>query len=182
MISLTVRQVADALHVHTATVYKAVADGTIPHVRVSNTIRIYDTLGAAEVAVLLAAVPDEWRDLFATAIYTAMRKGELFGLRKADVSLEDGTITVKRSYNCTTPKGGRKGTLPHLLTDDLRHSLNTLPAAPPRHAGDMQTAEEPETEGPGSEEIPSRTRPLDWRAIQDSNLWPSAPEADALSN
>ncbi len=221
---------------------------------------------------------------------------ELFGLRKADVNLEDGTITVKRSYNSTAPKGGRKGTLPiadplvpylahalsiakgalvfsapdgsmrpeatkverilrnalkrcglvegynhvcrrckpkglghswryddaaerrcprcdmrlwpkaiprpirfhdlrhttatlllragidvhrvqrvlrhrdvktttgtyaHLLTDDLRQSVNTLPAAlPPRHAGDMQTGEEPEAEGPGSEEIPSRTRPL----------------------
>ena len=28
----------------------------------------------------------------------------------------------------------------------------------------------------------SDSRPLDWRAIQDSNLWPSAPEADALSS
>ncbi len=26
-----------------------------------------------------------------------------------------------------------------------------------------------------------KSRPVDWRAVQDSNLWPSAPEADALS-
>lgn len=40
MIALSVRQVADALRVSTATVYKGVANGTIPHVRVGNTIRI----------------------------------------------------------------------------------------------------------------------------------------------
>ena len=28
----------------------------------------------------------------------------------------------------------------------------------------------------------SDSRPFEWRAIQDSNLWPSAPEADALSS
>jgi excisionase family DNA binding protein len=37
---LTVRQVAEALRVSRATVYKAVASGSIPHVRVSNAVRI----------------------------------------------------------------------------------------------------------------------------------------------
>ncbi len=37
---LTVRQVAEALQISRATVYKAVASGSIPHVRVSNAIRI----------------------------------------------------------------------------------------------------------------------------------------------
>jgi len=94
--------------------------------RSMQSMRDYDTLSAAEVGVLLSAVPDDWRDLFATAIYTAMRKGELFGLRKADVKLEDGTITVKRSYASPTPKGGRKGTLPiaEPLVPCLAHALS----------------------------------------------------------
>jgi excisionase family DNA binding protein len=37
---LTVRQAAEALKVSRATVYKAVASGSIPHFRVSNAIRI----------------------------------------------------------------------------------------------------------------------------------------------
>ena len=38
---LTVRAVADRLRVSTATVYKVVAQGDLPHVRVSNAIRVH---------------------------------------------------------------------------------------------------------------------------------------------
>jgi len=37
---LTVREVAEALRICRATVYKAIASGSIAHVRVSNAIRI----------------------------------------------------------------------------------------------------------------------------------------------
>jgi excisionase family DNA binding protein len=37
---LTVRAVADRLGVSTATVYKLVAQGDLPHIRVSNAIRV----------------------------------------------------------------------------------------------------------------------------------------------
>ena len=35
--------------------------------------------------------------------------------------------------------------------------------------------------GPTPGDEAKEVGPLGWRAIQDSNLWPSAPEADALS-
>lgn len=53
------------------------------------TRRAYDTLKADEVPLLLAQVPTEWKGVFATAVYTGMRKGEIFGLLKSDVDLEN---------------------------------------------------------------------------------------------
>jgi len=41
-----------------------------------------------------------------------MRKGELLGLRKSDVDLETGTITIRRSYDSDTTKGGRADVIP----------------------------------------------------------------------
>src|SRR5205823_10709426 len=49
--------------------------------------RAYVTVRADEVPLLLAAVSDAWRPVFATALYTGLRKGELFGLRQRDVDL-----------------------------------------------------------------------------------------------
>jgi integrase len=46
--------------------------------------RAYAALRAEEVPTLLSAIPENWRPLFACALYTALRRGELFGLRKAD--------------------------------------------------------------------------------------------------
>src|SRR5207253_5480564 len=68
--------------------------------------RIYATLRAEEVPLLLAEVPAEWRPLFAAALWTGMRRGELFALRKGDVDLALGTITVQRSHQRDTTKGG----------------------------------------------------------------------------
>lgn len=59
LISLTVRQVACALHMNAATVYKGVADGTIPHVRVGNAIRIPVRAAGAEVSELSMETPIE---------------------------------------------------------------------------------------------------------------------------
>ena len=51
----------------------------------------FDYLSADEVSKLLAWTqkhqPDEF-PLYATAVYTGMRMGELFGLRRVDVDLE----------------------------------------------------------------------------------------------
>jgi len=86
-------------------------------------------------------------------------------------------------------------TYAHLLTEDLRGAVNLLPAAAPPStvsAGETRAgAAEPARRVPdlslhahlvtGSGPTPGRKTkevgPLDWRAIQDSNLWPSAPEA-----
>lgn len=65
-----------------------------------------------EVPRVLAALDGRWRPLFATAVFTGMRQGELLGLRKADVDLADGTITVARSYDGPTTKGGHADLLP----------------------------------------------------------------------
>jgi integrase len=74
--------------------------------------KVHATLRAEEVPLVLPHVPDEWRTLFATALYTGMRKGELFGLRKRDVDLATGTLTIARSYDKETTKGGHADIIP----------------------------------------------------------------------
>ena len=87
--------------------------------------RIYETLRAEEVPLLLARLHPRWRPLFATAIWTGMRKGELLGLRKSDVDLETGTITIRRSYDADTTKGGHADVIPiaNPLKPFLRQAL-----------------------------------------------------------
>ncbi|GAC1341966.1 MAG: hypothetical protein NVSMB23_14180 [Myxococcales bacterium] len=74
----------------------------------------FDYLSAEEVSKLLAWAsqhqPEEF-PLYAMAVYTGMRMGELFGLRWVDVNLETERIHVRRSYR-TTPKSGKARTLP----------------------------------------------------------------------
>ena len=60
--------------------------------------RVPDYLKANEVPSVMEALDAAWRPLFATAIYTGMRKGELLELRKTDVHFDAGLITVARSY------------------------------------------------------------------------------------
>ena len=74
--------------------------------------RIALTLLAEQVSIVLGEVPDQWRAFFAAAVFTGMRKGELCGLRKADVDLAQRTITVRRSYARETTKGGHADVIP----------------------------------------------------------------------
>ncbi len=74
--------------------------------------RIYVTLREEELPRVLAEVPPTWRDLFTVAIWTGMRKGELLGLRKADLDLDGRTILVARSYDRETTKGGHADVIP----------------------------------------------------------------------
>jgi integrase len=92
--------------------------------------RTYVTLAAEEVPTLLAAATPEWRGIFATAIYAGLRKGELFGLRKSDVDLRNGTITVARSYDKETTKGGHADVLPiaEPLVPFLKAAIETSPS------------------------------------------------------
>jgi len=69
-------------------------------------------LNVDEVPRVLDSLPDKWRPLFATAIYTGLRKGELLGLRKADVDLSGRLISVRRSYARNTTKGGHAEAIP----------------------------------------------------------------------
>ena len=80
--------------------------------------RIYDTLSTEEAERLLPHLPADWRGFFAVALYAGLRKGEAAGLRKTDVDLERGTITIHASYDCETTKGGHADVIP--LPEPLR--------------------------------------------------------------
>jgi integrase len=100
-------------------------------------------LRAEEVGPVLAQVPTEWRCLFATAVYTGMRRGELVALQKGDVDLEQGEIVVTRSWDAGTTKSGRARVVPihhelrPYLVQAMRESSSALVF--PRSDGSMQS-------------------------------------------
>ncbi|MEW5848041.1 MAG: site-specific integrase [Myxococcota bacterium] len=84
-------------------------------------------LDAAEVPRLLAAVPEQWRCLFATAIYTGARKGELLGLKASDVDLKRRTILLATSYDGPTKSAKpRTAPIPEELQPFLAAHLPTV--------------------------------------------------------
>jgi integrase len=83
-----------------------------------------------EITRFLAAARDEGERVFAlyaTAIYTGMRAGEIAGLRWADVDFERRLITVQRSFEGPT-KSGRIRHVPILnaLLPILRQGLRPM--------------------------------------------------------
>jgi integrase len=52
-----------------------------------------------EAAQLLAALPEDDRPLWATALYAGLRRGELMELRWTDVDLGTGLIRVERAWD-----------------------------------------------------------------------------------
>jgi len=74
--------------------------------------RLPSFLTIEEVPRVLLALPERWPPLFATAIYSGLRKGELAGLRKADIDLVGRFINVRRSYARDTTKGGHADAVP----------------------------------------------------------------------
>jgi len=74
--------------------------------------RLPDYLRAEEVPLVLATLAPQHRSLFATAIFTGLRKGELAGLLKTDVDLKARLLTVQRSYDRDTTKGGHADVIP----------------------------------------------------------------------
>jgi integrase len=58
--------------------------------------RIADPVEAAQ---LLAALPDEDRALWATALYAGLRRGELRALRWDDIDVDAGVIRVERGFD-----------------------------------------------------------------------------------
>jgi len=65
--------------------------------------RIYATLRAEEVPLLLAEVPAEWRSLFAAALWTGMRRGELFALRSRTIAEIRGWLDERGFLEVETP-------------------------------------------------------------------------------
>ncbi len=76
------------------------------------TRRVGDFLRLEEVPRLFEALADQWRPLYATALYTGLRKGELLALRKTDVDLQSRLLTVSRSWERDTTKGGHTDVIP----------------------------------------------------------------------
>jgi integrase len=79
-----------------------------------------------EAAELLAALPQDLRDLYATACYGGLRRGELRGLHEEDVDLAQGVIHVRRGYDDyegeiepKSRKGEREVPVPAILRDLL---------------------------------------------------------------
>lgn len=73
-----------------------------------------DFLSAEEVSQLLAHTEESAPTLFpmiATAVYTGMRKGELYGLRWTDVNFQSQVIRIAWSYS-STPKSGKTRAVP----------------------------------------------------------------------
>src|SRR5260370_586364 len=78
---------------------------------------------------MLEETPEDWRPLFACGPALGLRKGELFALRKSDVDLARGTLTVARSHERDTTKTGAAAVLPipATLRPWLEHQLEHAP-------------------------------------------------------
>jgi integrase len=74
--------------------------------------RLPDFLRFEEVAPVLAQVPPQHLNRFATALYTGLRKGELRALRKTDVDWSLIALRVGRSGENDTTKGGHEDLIP----------------------------------------------------------------------
>lgn len=98
-----------------------------------------------EVSLLLPQVPERWRALFATAVYTGMRRGELVALQKRDVDLtsERPSITVCRSWDADSTKGREVRVIPvhPELVPYLSTAMNRSPSdlVFPRADGSMHS-------------------------------------------
>ena len=96
-----------------------------------------------EVPRLLAELGPADRPLIATALYAGLRKGELFGLKKRDVDLARRLLTIRRSYDNDTTKGGREEAVPiaAALVPYLEEALDELPGPFlfPQSDGSMRT-------------------------------------------
>jgi integrase len=100
-------------------------------------------LEADEVPRLLAQLSPRDRLIAAVAVYAGLRKGELFGLRKPDVDLARRILTVRRSYDHETTKGGREEPVP-IATALVPYLEDALASASgellfPRADGSMRT-------------------------------------------
>ncbi len=100
-----------------------------------------DYLRVEEVPLVLGQLARRWRPLFAAALYTGLRKGELRALRKEDVDLERGLILVRRSGARATTKGGHADAIPihPELVPFVRHAIDSSPSPLvfPGHDGGM---------------------------------------------
>lgn len=106
------------------------------------------TLAAGEVAAVLRQLTGYQRPLFASAIFTGLRKGELLGLKKSNVDLLRRVIMVTRSYGRKTTKNRKAEPVPILepLVPYLEEALATpgelmFPSEGEKRKGQMRSEE-----------------------------------------
>jgi integrase len=90
-----------------------------------------DYLRLHEVPRVLSSLAARWRPLFATAVYTGLRKGELIGLRKSDIDFDAKLIIVRRSYDRDRTKGAHEEGIP--IADELAPYLKHAVGSSPSH-------------------------------------------------
>ncbi len=73
---------------------------------------ISDYLEFDEVGPFLSGLTGQYRNVGATALFTAMRLGELYGLRKHDINWKAMEITVRRSWDRETTKARKDLVIP----------------------------------------------------------------------
>lgn len=102
-------------------------------------------LTADEIRGILRVVPARWRLVFALAIYTGMRRGEIFALRRGDVNLAAMTLHVKGSWDADMTKSGddrivpiAEELVPYLVEGARRHAES--PFVCPGSDGGMQAS------------------------------------------
>ena len=88
-----------------------------------------DDLRDHEVMQVFNVLPQRWIALFATAVYTGLRKGELAGLRKCYLDLHNQLLVVARAYERETTKGGHTDVIP-ISTNLLPYLAESIAAAP----------------------------------------------------
>lgn len=80
-----------------------------------------------EVTALIQATPAEWRNLVRTLVCCNLRRGEVIGVKREDVSMERRTIRVRRSYDADVTKSGKPRTV--AIPDELAPFLEEQLAA-----------------------------------------------------
>jgi integrase len=90
---------------------------------------IVNILAPEEVFPFFTALEVEQRPVFATAILTGLRKGELCGLQKPDADVERRLLTVRRSYARPFPKNKKQRVvrIPDELVPFLSYALAAFP-------------------------------------------------------
>jgi integrase len=107
------------------------------------TEQVGDILRPEEIAPFVASLEPDQRPVFAAAIFTGLRKGELCGLQKADVDLPRRLLVARRSYDRPYPKSRKQRVvrMPDELVPFLEHAIATFPGPWffPDESGGMRT-------------------------------------------
>jgi integrase len=83
-------------------------------------------MNAKEAARFLRCVPDPWRPLFVTAVWLGPRRGELFGLLRSELNLDEKLISFNHSHDrpCTKTRNRRANIpIPNGLVGWLKTAL-----------------------------------------------------------